>query len=86
MKKFLAALKIAWIYLDGKKTIIAATYWTLVEPIVLAIYPNGAPHNLSLAMTIAGVILTTFGLGHKAVKWYATSDDAQTPPAAGPTA
>ena len=68
--------KAIWNFLDGKKTTISAVYWTLAEPTILAMYPNGAPHNLSVIMTIIGAALTVFGLGHKIVK-ASTGGDAE---------
>lgn len=61
MKKFLA-------WLNGKKTAIAAGYWSLAVPILQIAYPNGAPTDLNKSMAIVGVVLTAIGLGHKAVK------------------
>ena len=70
MKKILSSIKAFWAYMDGKKTIIAATYWSIVEPTVIAIYPNGTPHDIAVTMTIIGVFLTALGLGHKGVKTF----------------
>jgi hypothetical protein len=68
-------LKNAWNYLDGKKTIIAATFWTIVMPTLNIIYPNGIPATLNKTTIIFGTFLSSIGLGHKAIKKFASSDD-----------
>lgn len=61
-------LKKIWDYLNGKKTIIATVYWTLLIPILTILYPDGYPKILMIATTIFGGSLSCLGLGHKAIK------------------
>jgi len=61
MKRFFA-------WLDGKKTAIAAGYWTIAVPVVQIVFPEGAPSQLNKGVAIVGVLLTAIGLGHKAIK------------------
>ena len=62
------ALKQAWAWLDGKKCAIAAAYWGVVCPALIVLYPSGTPANVNKWVTLAGLVLTAAGLGHKAVK------------------
>ena len=55
--------KKVWTWLDGKKTVIAAVFWSVV-PLLNA--PAGSKEAFYL--NIAGWALTALGLGHKAVK------------------
>ncbi len=64
----LSALKNIWTLLDGKKTIIAATFWTIVMPSLNILYPNGIPTTLNKTTLIIGTILGAVGLGHKITK------------------
>jgi hypothetical protein len=64
--------KNAWNWLDGKKTIIAASFWTVVLPTLNAIYPNGIPTTLNKTTIIIGTFLGSVGLGHKAIKKFAS--------------
>jgi len=56
-----------WIFLDGKKTGIAAIYWSIVQ-LLPAMFPNGIPVNLTQIITYVGFGLTALGLGHKISK------------------
>lgn len=61
-------MKKVWEYLNGKKTIIAATYWTIVVPVLAALYPDGYPKSVIVITAVVGAILSSLGLGHKIVK------------------
>ena len=69
-------LKDAWNWLDGKKTVIATIFWTIVMPTLNVVYPNGIPSTLNKTTIIIGTFLGTIGLGHKAIKRFAGPDDA----------
>jgi hypothetical protein len=56
-----------WQWLDGKKTVVAAIYWSVVMPALAVLYPAGVPSGVNRWVSAAGVVLTALGLGHK---WY----------------
>jgi hypothetical protein len=55
-------------WFNGKKTIIAALYWELSAGAIIIWYPTGLPEQANKIYLTLGMILTTFGLGHKIVK------------------
>jgi hypothetical protein len=61
-------IKIAWQWLDGKKTIVAEIYWGTVMPGLAVFYPDGVPANTNKWVVLAGFLLTSIGLGHKMIK------------------
>ena len=64
-----------WVWLDGKKTIIASIYWGAVMPSLLVIYPAGVPILVNRWTTVAGLFLSAIGLGHKCYKAICTPID-----------
>lgn len=63
-----ATLKAIWVWFDGKKCIISTMYWSVVVPCLPILYPQGVPSTVGKVTTIAGLVLSAFGLGHKAEK------------------
>lgn len=61
-------LKELWIWLDGKKTSLAASYWVLSQSLVPVWYPDGAPELSGKIILSIGIFLTSVGLGHKVIK------------------
>lgn len=57
-----------WNWLNGKKTTIAAIYWTVMLPLVKIIYENGVPDDVEKILGAIGLVLAYVGLGHKIVK------------------
>jgi len=57
-------------WFDGKKTAIAAIYWTFVTPSLPIIYGSMAevPSDIMKIYLIVGVGLSAIGLGHKGIK------------------
>ena len=70
-------IKSIWKYLNGKKTIIAATYWTVVEPSIVTIWPDGAPKSVIVITTIIGIVFSILGLGHKSVKYFLNNGEPE---------
>lgn len=70
-----------WKFLDGKKRTIASIYWAVLIPSMLVVWPDGYPQGFPLIFykfsTIFGLILTSVGLGHAAVKSLSTSNDQE---------
>lgn len=61
-----------WIWLDNKKTIIAAFYWGTFAIIIKIWFPDGLPIVWENVYLTVGELLTFFGLGHKLVKKFIT--------------
>jgi hypothetical protein len=57
-----------WLWLDGKKTGIAAVYWTVAAYMVPIWFPSGLPGTWAKVNVTIGTLLTVLGLGHKAFK------------------
>jgi len=61
-----------WNWLSGKKRTIALIYWSVVVPSLMVIWPNGYsegfPLIFSKVVTVIGLLLSSLGLGHAAVK------------------
>jgi hypothetical protein len=72
-----------WQWLDGKKTIIACTYWTILVPALPQFYPNGIPSKINTTFIIIGLIMSVLGLGHKVV--YNLTSDKSEPPSSSPS-
>lgn len=62
-------MNLIWTWFDGKKRVIALIYWTIL-PLVPVIYPDGIPKELNNWLTAIGLLLSTLGLGHAAIKSY----------------
>jgi len=61
-------MKKLWAYLDGKKSKIALAYWTIVIPSLPVIFPDGVPTGVNKWVTVAGIVLSSIGLGHATLK------------------
>lgn len=59
-----------WAWLDGKKRIIALTYWTVMTPCLPILWPAGIPGTVNKVYLITGIILSAIGLGNAAIKSY----------------
>lgn len=57
-----------WLWLSGKKTAIAATFWFVTQTILPIYFTDGVPDLLSKTILAIGSTLTFLGLGHKVVK------------------
>ena len=57
-----------WAWLSGKKTTIAAIYWSVVMPSLAIWYTDGVPPDVNKVVSIIGLMLTAAGLGHKLQK------------------
>jgi hypothetical protein len=66
----MSVFKNFWNWLDGKKTIIATIFWSVAMPALNILYPNGIPSNINKVTLLMGLVLSSLGLGHKAVNYF----------------
>jgi hypothetical protein len=64
----MSVLKNFWNWLNGKKRTVALIYWSVVVPAMAVIWPVSPPGSVSKTVTIIGLVLSTIGLGHAAIK------------------
>ena len=76
-KKAGESLKKFWNYLSGKKRTIALVYWSLLVPAVSILWPEGAPPEVAKTSSLIGLVLSFVGLGHAAVKSYASKSEEE---------
>lgn len=57
-----------WKWLNGKKRHLAHVYWTIVIPSSVVIFPDGVPKYTNMVIAVLGIIFTSIGYGHAAIK------------------
>ena len=64
-------MKKIWIYINGKKTVLAELYWLFYIYMLPVLFEKDSlPAGLNKTLLVIGGVLSFFGLGHKAVKQY----------------
>ena len=62
-------MKSAWVWMNGKKTSLAAMFWLLSQSgLVEVIFDGDPPASVTKVLRVIGILLTVAGLGHKGVK------------------